>query len=52
MLKATSYGAVTRFDLGRTIAGKGRYWASAYLVDGTLVDTGCTHSAIEEAGRG
>jgi glyoxylase-like metal-dependent hydrolase (beta-lactamase superfamily II) len=47
MLKTTKYGEVTRFDLSRTIAGKGRYWTAAYQVDGLLVDTGCAHSAHE-----
>jgi glyoxylase-like metal-dependent hydrolase (beta-lactamase superfamily II) len=47
MLKITSYGEVTRFDLARTLAGRGRYWTTAYLVDGMLVDTGCAHSAPE-----
>lgn len=47
MLKTTSYGDVTRFDLARTLGGRGRYWTSAYLVDGLLVDTGCAHTARE-----
>ncbi|HDQ72217.1 MAG TPA: MBL fold metallo-hydrolase [Chloroflexi bacterium] len=49
MLKSTPYadGAVTRFDLARTILGRGRYWTSAYLVDGLLIDTGCAHTAPE-----
>ena len=47
MIKATKYGDVTRFDLARTLAGKGRYWTTAYLVDGWLVDAGCAFSAPE-----
>ncbi len=49
MLKSTLYanGAITRFDLARTILGRGRYWTSAYLVDGLLIDTGCAHTAPE-----
>ena len=47
MLKTTRYDDVTRFDLGRTILGRGRYWATAYLVDGMLIDTGCAYSAPE-----
>jgi len=47
MLKTTLYGPVTRFDLARTIAGRGRYWTTAYQVDGLLVDTGCAHTARE-----
>ncbi|MBU0491010.1 MAG: MBL fold metallo-hydrolase [Chloroflexi bacterium] len=47
MLKATRYGDVTRFDLAHTLAGRGRYWTTAYLVDGLLIDTGCAFSAAE-----
>jgi glyoxylase-like metal-dependent hydrolase (beta-lactamase superfamily II) len=47
MLKITSHGDVTRFDLARTLAGRGRYWTTAYLVDGIMVDTGCAFSASE-----
>jgi glyoxylase-like metal-dependent hydrolase (beta-lactamase superfamily II) len=41
------YDDVTRFDLARTLVGCGRYWTTAYLVDGMMVDTGCAHSAPE-----
>jgi len=47
MLKTSLYGSVTRFDLTRPIAGLGRYWTTAYHVDGLLVDTGCAHTARE-----
>jgi glyoxylase-like metal-dependent hydrolase (beta-lactamase superfamily II) len=47
VLRITSYGEVTRFDLARTLLGRGRYWTTAYLVDRVLVDTGCAHSAPE-----
>jgi glyoxylase-like metal-dependent hydrolase (beta-lactamase superfamily II) len=47
MLKISPYGTVTRFDLARTIAGRGRYWTTAYLVDGLMIDTGCVHTASE-----
>lgn len=47
MLKITHYGDVTRFDLARTIAGRGRYWTTAYGVDGMLIDSGCAYSAPE-----
>jgi len=47
VLRTTSYGEVLRFDLARTLLGRGRYWTAAYLVDGLLVDTGCAHSARE-----
>jgi glyoxylase-like metal-dependent hydrolase (beta-lactamase superfamily II) len=47
MLKSTTYQTVTRFDLARTFAGRGRYWTTAYLVDGLLIDTGCAFTARE-----
>lgn len=47
MLKINHFDGVTRFDLARTFAGRGRYWTTAYLVDGMMVDTGCAHSAPE-----
>ena len=46
-LKTTSFGEITRFDLSRKIAGRGRYWTTAYLVDGLMVDTGCAHTSSE-----
>jgi glyoxylase-like metal-dependent hydrolase (beta-lactamase superfamily II) len=47
MLKSHSYGDIIRFDLSRTLFGRGRYWTTAYLVDGMMVDTGCAFSAPE-----
>jgi glyoxylase-like metal-dependent hydrolase (beta-lactamase superfamily II) len=47
MLKITHYGPVTRFDLARTMMGRGRYWTTCYLVDRVLIDTGCAHTAPE-----
>ncbi len=47
MLKITRYGDVIRFDSARTLGGRGRYWTTAYVVDGLLVDSGCAHSALE-----
>jgi len=49
MIRITRYGEVTRFDLSRTLFGKGRYWTSAYLADGWMIDTGCAYSAAELA---
>lgn len=47
MLKVTSYEPIARLDLARTLAGRGRYWTTAYLVDGLLIDSGCAYSAPE-----
>jgi len=49
MLKFTNFGDITRIDSARTLAGRGYYWSTAYLVDGLLIDTGCAHSAYELA---
>jgi glyoxylase-like metal-dependent hydrolase (beta-lactamase superfamily II) len=47
MLKTTHDDVVIRIDAARTLAGKGYYWTTAYLVDGLLVDSGCAHTAGE-----
>jgi glyoxylase-like metal-dependent hydrolase (beta-lactamase superfamily II) len=47
MISITPYGEVTRFDLSRTLLGRGWYWTTAYLVDDTLIDTGCAFTATE-----
>ena len=47
MIRISHFGPVTRFDLARTIAGRGRYWTSAYLVNDTLVDSGSAHARRE-----
>jgi glyoxylase-like metal-dependent hydrolase (beta-lactamase superfamily II) len=49
MIRISKFGDVTRFDLSRKFAGRGRYWTSAYLLDGMLVDTGCAHTQGEIA---
>ena len=47
MLRISTYESVIRFDLARTLAERGRYWTTAYLFDGLLIDTGCAHTARE-----
>ncbi len=49
MIKVSACQSVTRFDLARTLAGRGRYWTTAYYVDGLMIDTGCAFSAGELA---
>jgi glyoxylase-like metal-dependent hydrolase (beta-lactamase superfamily II) len=49
MIRCTNYGEVQRFDLARTLVGRGRYWTTCYWVDGLLIDTGCAHTADELA---
>ncbi len=47
MLKTIDYGEVSRYDLARTLGGRGRYWTTCYRVDGMMIDTGCAHTAKE-----
>ncbi len=47
MVHVQPYGKVVRFDLARTLLGQGRYWTTAYWVDGLLIDSGCAHTAKE-----
>lgn len=47
MLRITSFGPIVRFDLARSLGGRGRYWTTAYLVDRMMIDTGCAHCAAE-----
>ena len=47
MIKITKYGPVTRFDLAHTLAGRGRYWTTAYLLGSIMIDTGCSHTSSE-----
>jgi glyoxylase-like metal-dependent hydrolase (beta-lactamase superfamily II) len=47
MIRVTNYTGVTRYDLARTIAGRGRYWTTAYRVGDLLIDSGCAHTAAE-----
>lgn len=49
MVRLTQLPGVKRFDLARTILGRGRYWTVAYLMDGVLIDSGCSHTAQELA---
>jgi glyoxylase-like metal-dependent hydrolase (beta-lactamase superfamily II) len=47
MIKVSSHGQVTRFDLGRNIFGRCFYWTAAYHINGVMIDTGCAFSAPE-----
>jgi glyoxylase-like metal-dependent hydrolase (beta-lactamase superfamily II) len=47
MLRLTTHDEVTRIDSARTLLGRGRYWTTAYLIDGLLIDSGCAHTADE-----
>ena len=45
MIKIDSFGDVTRIKMGREYEGRVLYWTAAYLVDGLLIDTGCSYTA-------
>jgi len=47
MLETTCFDEITQIRMSREIGGKPVYWVAAYLVDGLLIDTGCSHTAEE-----
>ena len=49
MLETTSFEEITQIRMSREIGGKPVYWVAAYLVDGLLIDTGCSYTADELA---
>jgi len=49
MLVTTSFEEITQIRMSREIGGKPVYWVAAYLVDGLLIDSGCSYTADELA---
>jgi len=47
MIETQVYDGVTQIRMSREMNGKPVYWVAAYLVDGMLVDTGCSHTSAE-----
>jgi len=47
LIKVDHLGEVTQIKMGREHQGRVLYWTAAYLVDGLLIDTGCSHTAEE-----
>lgn len=47
MIRISQFGPITRFDLARTLLGRGRYWTTAYLLDNILIDSGGAYTAPE-----
>jgi glyoxylase-like metal-dependent hydrolase (beta-lactamase superfamily II) len=47
MLETRAFEEVTQIRMSREIGGKAVYWVAAYLVDGLLIDTGCSYTAEE-----
>ncbi|MDP3097187.1 MAG: MBL fold metallo-hydrolase, partial [Syntrophales bacterium] len=49
MIETALFEEVTQIRMSREIGGKPVYWVAAYLVDGLLIDTGCSFTADELA---
>ncbi|MGC9196917.1 MAG: MBL fold metallo-hydrolase [Syntrophobacteraceae bacterium] len=47
MLQISEFEQVTQIRMCRQIEGMLPYWVAAYLVDGLLIDTGCSYNAKE-----
>jgi glyoxylase-like metal-dependent hydrolase (beta-lactamase superfamily II) len=47
MIETSTFEEVTQIRMSREIGGKPLYWVSAYLIDGLLIDTGCSYTAEE-----
>jgi len=45
MLRTESCGPITRVEMARTLAGRPVYAVAAFLLEDTLVDSGCPHTA-------
>jgi glyoxylase-like metal-dependent hydrolase (beta-lactamase superfamily II) len=49
MLETAFFEEITQIRMSREIGGKPLYWVAAYLVDGLLIDTGCSYTTDELA---
>jgi ribonuclease/clavin/mitogillin len=49
MIETAEFEDVTQIRMSRVLDGVAIYWVSAYLVDGLLIDTGCSYTAEELA---
>ncbi len=47
MIETAAFEGVTQIRMSREIGGRPVYWVAAYLVDGLLIDTGCSYTAEE-----
>lgn len=47
MLETEQFEDVTCIRMSREVEGRALYWVAAYLVDGLLIDTGCSYTAAE-----
>ena len=49
MIETKTFEEVTQIRMSQEIDGKPVYWVAAYLVDGLLIDTGCSFTVAELA---
>ncbi len=49
MMRTEDIAGVKKFQLARSIRGRGLYFTACYWVDGLLIDTGCAHTSRELA---
>ena len=49
MIETAEFEQVTQIRMSRELDGKPVYWVAAHLVDGLLIDTGCSHTSQELA---
>jgi hydroxyacylglutathione hydrolase len=47
MIETEQFEDVTGIRMSREVEGRALYWTAAYLVDGLLIDTGCSYTADE-----
>jgi glyoxylase-like metal-dependent hydrolase (beta-lactamase superfamily II) len=47
VIEIRTFEGIIQIRLSREIGGKPAYWVASYLVDGLLIDTGCSYTAGE-----
>lgn len=47
MIQIANFGDITQIRMGRSIGNRVLYWVAAYLINGLLIDTGCSYTADE-----
>jgi glyoxylase-like metal-dependent hydrolase (beta-lactamase superfamily II) len=47
VIEIQTFEEITQIRMSREIGGNPVYWVASYLVDGLLVDTGCSYTAGE-----
>lgn len=47
MIEITNYNDVVKIRMSREVDGKPLFWVAAYLIDGLLIDAGCSYTTQE-----